>query len=291
MMYAIVTDSCTDLNRELIENYDDLTILPMSYTISGETCTQAFYDEAAIRAFYDRLRAGENCTTAQVSPGEFYEAYKALAVQGKEILSIQFSSALSGTFSSAMMAREMVLEEYPDAVIEVVDTLGASAGEGLMLYDALLNRAAGMSLQENAAWIREHVQQYAQWFTVDDLKFLKRGGRCSPSAAFFGSMLSIKPVLHVDETGRLVARQKVRGRHQALKALAAKFGDLNDGVDQIMFISHADCEADALFLKEQLVNAYGCSPEKIILSHIGPVIGSHAGPSTVAFFFHAKERG
>ena len=290
-MYAIVTDSCSDLNRDLIKSFEKLTILPMSYTISGETYTQAFYDEATIKAFYDRLRTGENCTTAQVSPGEFYEAYKALVEQGEEVLSIQFSSALSGTCSAAMMAREMVLEEYPDAVIEVVDTLGASAGEGLIVYDALLNRDQGMSVQENASWIRANVQHYAQWFTVNDLQFLKRGGRCSPSAAFFGSMLSIKPVLHVDAAGKLIARQKVRGRLQALKSLAAKFGELNNGVDQVMFISHADCEADAMFLKEQLVNVYGCNAEKIILSNVGPVIGSHSGPGTVAFFFHAKERG
>lgn len=290
-MYAIVTDSCSDLNRSLIEGFEKLTILPMSYTISGETFTQAFYDEETIKRFYDRLRGGENCTTAQVSPGEFYEAYKALAQQGEAILSVQFSSALSGTYSAAMMARDMVLEEYPDAVIEVVDTLGASAGEGLIVYDALLNRKNGMSLEENAAWLRERVLNYAMWFTVDDLQFLKRGGRCSPSAAFFGSMLSIKPVLHVDNEGRLIARQKVRGRHQALKALANKFGELNDGIDQVMFISHADCEEDAMFLKNQLVEAHGCKAEKIILSNIGPVIGSHSGPGTVAFFFRAKNRG
>lgn len=290
-MYTIITDSCSDLNRELIGSFEKLTILPMSYTISGETNTQAFYDEETIKGFYNRLRSGENCTTAQVSPGEFYEAFKLIAQKGEAILSIQFSSALSGTHSAAMMAREMVLEEYPEAVIEVVDTLGASAGEGLMVYDALVNRANGMSVEENAAWLSERIQKYAQWFTVDDLQFLKRGGRCSPSAAFFGSMLSIKPVLHVDPSGKLIARQKVRGRHQALKALAAKFGELNDGIDQVMFISHADCEEDAVFLKNQLVDVYGCHAEKIILSNIGPVIGGHAGPGAVAFFFHAKDRG
>lgn len=290
-MYAIVTDSCSDLNQEILKRFDKLTILPMSYTISGETHVQPFYDDATIKAFYDRLRGGEMCTTAQVSPGEFYDAYKALVEKGEEVLSIQFSSALSGTHAAACMAREMVLEEYPEAVIEVVDTLGASAGEGLMVYDAMLNRAAGMSVMENAQWLRERIQNYVQWFTVDDLQFLKRGGRCSPSAAFFGAMLSIKPVLHVDEHGKLIARQKVRGRHQALKALASKFGELNNGVDQVMFISHADCEADALFLKKQLVDVYGCTEEKIILSSIGPVIGSHSGPGTVAFFFHGKGRG
>ena len=290
-MYAIVTDSCSDLNHALIEKFEDLTILPMSYTISGETFAKAVYDDQTVKAFYDRLRGGEMCTTAQVSPGEFYETYKQLVQQGKEILSVQFSSALSGTLSAAEMARGMVLDEYPDAVIEVVDTLGASAGEGLMVYDVLLNREAGMPLAENAEWLRARVQHYAHWFIVDDLQFLKRGGRCSPSSAFIGTMLSIKPVLHVDSSGRLIARQKVRGRHQALKALAGKFGETAEGTDQVIFISHGDCLDDALFLKKQLVEGYGCSADKIILSNIGPVIGSHSGPGTVALFFRAKDRG
>jgi len=290
-MYTIVTDSCSDFNEELIKEFDQLVILPMSYTLSGETHTKVFYTEEEVKTFYNRLRSGEMCTTAQVSPGEFYEAFKDEVQKGNAVLSVQFSSALSGTHDAAVMARDMVLDEYPDAVIEVVDTKAASAGEGLMVYDALLNRKAGMSLEENAAWLRERVQNYVQWFTVDDLNFLKRGGRCSPSAAFFGSLLSIKPVLHVDENGKLIAREKVRGRKQALLALAKKFAELNSGKDQVLFISHGDCFDDAMFLKNELVEKHGCVAEKIILSSIGPVIGSHSGPGTVAFFFRGKERG
>lgn len=290
-MYTIITDSCSDLNTEVASRYEGLKILPLSYTISGVTSTQMFDHDEMVKAFYDRLRAGEMCTTSQVSPGEFYEAIKAEVAQGRSVLCLQFSSALSGTYGAACVARGMVLEEYPDAQIEVVDTLGASAGEGLMVVDALDNRAAGMSLEENAAYIREHLQNYVQWFTVDDLHFLKRGGRCSPSAAFFGSMLSIKPVLQVDAEGRLIARQKVRGRVQALKALAAKFGELGENPDQTIFISHADCYDDAMFVKKQLVDTYGCKAEKIVLSNVGPVIGSHAGPGTVALFFRGKGRG
>ena len=290
-MYTVLTDSCSDLNQELLAGFEDLVILPMSYTIGGVTNASVKMEEKEIKAFYGRLRSGEMSTTSQVSLMDFTETFEQYAKAGKPILCLLFSSALSGTYGAACVARETVLETYPDAVIEVVDTLSASAGEGLVVYDALCNRAAGMSLEENAAWVREHVQNYVQWFTVDDLNFLKRGGRCSPSSAFFGSMLSIKPVLHVDPSGKLIAKQKVRGRNQALKALAAKFGELNNGIDQVMFISHADCEADAMFLKNQLVNVYGCSADKIILSNIGPVIGGHTGPGAVAFFFHAKERG
>ena len=290
-MYTVLTDSCSDLNPGLIKQYQKLRILQMTYTMAGEASTKPFDDASTVRKFYDRLRAGESCTTAQISPAEFFEAFKALVEQGEEILGVIFSSALSGTYASACLARDMVLEEYPDAVIELVDTLGASAGEGLMVYDVLKNRESGMDIHENAAWLRERVQSYAHWCTVDDLHFLKRGGRCSPSAAFFGSMLSIKPVLHVNDQGQLIARAKVRGRKQALRAMAAKFGELGAAPDQTVFISHGDCEEDAQFVRDELVRGYGCDPEKIILSIIGPVIGSHSGPGTVALFFRGKDRG
>ena len=290
-MYAILTDSCCDLNPKVAAQYEKLEILPLTYTISGETSADNMTDPADVHAYYDRLRAGENSTTSQIPPAVFYEAFEAHAKKGEALLCLQFSSALSGTYGSACVARDMILEEYPDAVIEVVDTLSASAGQGLMVCDAAENREKGMDIHANAAWLREHAQSYAQWFTVDDLHFLKRGGRCSPSAAFFGSMLSIKPVLHVSGEGKLVARSKVRGRKQALNALVQKFGELEAPKDQWIFISHGDCEADAMQVKQGLVQTYGCDPEKIVLSFVGPVIGSHAGPGTVALFFRGKDRG
>ena len=290
-MYTILTDSCSDLNAQIAARFAQLEVLPLSYTISGQTSTQPFDDAARCSAFYDRLRAGEMCTTSQVSQGDFAEAFKAHAKKGEAVLGLIFSSALSGTYASACMARDMVLEEYPDAVIELVDTLSASAGEGMVVYDALLRRDAGMPIEENAVYTKAHLQEYAHWFTVDDLHFLKRGGRCSPSAAFFGTMLKIKPVLHVDSEGRLIARSKVRGRVQALRAIAMKFGELEADKDQVIFISHGDCEKDALLVKDTLVKTFGCAPEKIFLSAVGPVIGSHSGPGTVALFFRGKNRG
>lgn len=289
-MYTIITDSCCDLNKKIAAQYENFEILPLSFTIAGVTSPDQMNDEE-VHAYYDRLRAGESSTTSQISPSDFYDAYEPHVKNGEKLLCIHFSSALSGTYNSACVAREMLLEEYPDAVIELVDTLGASAGQGLMVVDALENRNAGMDAAENAQWLRDRLQNYAQWFTVDDLNFLKRGGRCSPSAAFFGSMLAIKPVLHVSGEGKLVAREKVRGRKQALKALAAKFGELNADKDQRIFISHGDCESDALAVKQHLVEMYGCDPDKIVLSFVGPVIGSHAGPGVVALFFRGKDRG
>ena len=290
-MYTILTDSCSDLNAEVAAKFDHFEVIPLSYTISGETSFQPFDNAQRCSAFYDRLRAGETCTTSQVSPGDFVEAFKPYAEKGEAVLGLIFSSALSGTYASACMARDIVHEDYPDAVIELVDTLAASAGEGMVVYDAVARRDAGMAIDENAAYTRAHLQEYAHWFTVDDLHFLKRGGRCSPSAAFFGTMLKIKPVLHVDSEGRLIARSKVRGRMQALRAIAMKFGELEADKDQMIFISHVDCEKDAMVVKETLVKEFGCDPERIVLSAVGPVIGSHSGPGTVALFFRGKDRG
>lgn len=290
-MYTIVTDSCCDLNPNIIRQYEGLDIVPLCYTIGGETRPQPIDDEAAVRAYYARLRAGEVSTTSQVPPAEWQERFEAHIQNGEQVLCLVFSSGLSGTCASAFLARDMVLEAYPDAVIEVVDTLNASAGQGMMVYDALRNREAGMDVHENAAWMREHTQRYAAWFTVDDLMFLKRGGRCSPSAAFFGSMLSIKPVLHVNAEGKLIARSKVRGRQQALRALVQKMKELNADKDQVIFISHGDCEEDAKTVKQRLVETMGCDPDRIIISMIGPVIGGHSGPGTVALFFRGKDRG
>lgn len=289
-MYTIITDSCCDLNPQVAASLKEFEILPLSYTIGGVTCTESLVGDAA-KAYYDRLRAGEACTTSQINPDEFYRAYMAHIEKGEQLLCLHFSSALSGTYSSACIARDMILEERPDAVIEIVDTLAASAGQGMMVCDAAENREKGMTLQENAAWLREHRLNYAMWFTVDDLHFLKRGGRCTPSAAFFGSMLSIKPVLYVSDEGKLIARSKVRGRKQALHAVAQKFGELEAANDQMVFISHGDCEADALAVKQYLVDTFGCDPEKVVLSYVGPVIGSHAGPGVVALFFRGKGRG
>lgn len=290
-MYTIITDSCCDLNPKIAAAYKDFEIVPLSYTMSGETHANALYDELTVKPYYDRLRAGEMSTTSQIPPALWQEVFLPRVKRGEKLLCLVFSSALSGTYSSACIAREMVLEEVADAQIEIIDTLCASAGQGLMVFDALNNREAGMDLQENADWLRARVQNYVHWFTVDDLHFLKRGGRCSPSAAFFGSMLAIKPVLHVDSEGRLIARAKVRGRRQALKALAQKVGELEAEKDQMIFISHADCTEDAEYVKQNIVEMYGWDPEKIVLSVVGPVIGSHAGPGTVALFFRGRNRG
>ena len=288
-MYTILTDSCSDLNAEVAAKFDHFEVIPLSYTISGETSFQPFDDAQRCSAFYDRLRAGETCTTSQVSPGDFVEAFKPHAEKGEAVLGLIFSSALSGTYASACMARDIVHEDYPDAVIELVDTLAASAGEGMVVYDAVARRDAGMAIDENAAYTRAHLQEYAHWFTVDDLHFLKRGGRCSPSAAFFGTMLKIKPVLHVDDEGHLIPMEKVRGRRQSLDALVEHMAKTGiDNAHQTIFISHGDCKDDVEYVAQQIRQRFGTAD--IYTNPIGPVIGAHSGPGTVALFFLAESR-
>ena len=287
-MIRILTDSAADFTQEELQKLN-VRCVPMTIAFGGDTYTDGV--DLPQEIFWQRMEAGQTPKTSQPSPDAFLREFEAAKAAGDSVLCVLVSSALSGTYASACMARDIVHEDYPDAVIELVDTLAASAGEGMVVYDAVARRDAGMAIDENAAYTRAHLQEYAHWFTVDDLHFLKRGGRCSPSAAFFGTMLKIKPVLHVDSEGRLIARSKVRGRMQALRAIAMKFGELEADKDQMIFISHGDCEKDAMVVKETLVKEFGCDPERIILSAVGPVIGSHSGPGTVALFFRGKDRG
>ena len=291
-MYTIITDSCSDLLPAYHQDYADFLVLPLEFTLDGKTYQNAPACEITSRQFYDRLRAGSMSTTSQISPERFIETFRGLLSEGKEALYIAFSSGLSGTFNSARIARDAVLEEFPDGKLFVVDSLAASAGQGLLCYHALKNRESGMSLEENAAWVEQNRLHLVHWFTVDDLHFLKRGGRCSPAAAFFGTLVNIKPVLHVDDEGHLIAREKVRGRKSALKALVDHMEKLAvNPAEQTVFISHGDCMEDAKFVAAQITSRLGTPPESIHISDIGPVIGSHSGPGTVALFFLGTDRG
>ena len=289
--YVLLTDSCCDLSAEMAAKLG-VEILPLSLEMGGKSYRN-YPDgrDIGFQEFYTRLRAGELATTSAVNVGEFEDKMRALLQTGRDILCLSFSSALSTTYQSSVIAAEELRSEFPDARIETVDTLCASLGQGLLVYLCAMEKQKGRSLDEVKTFAEQARLHVCHWFTVDDLHFLKRGGRCSPSAAFFGTMLKIKPVLHVDSEGRLIARSKVRGRVQALRAIAMKFGELEADKDQVIFISHGDCEKDALLVKDTLVKTFGCAPEKIFLSAVGPVIGSHSGPGTVALFFRGKNRG
>ena len=291
-MYTILTDSCSDMLPAYHQAYEDFVVFPMEFHLDGVTHLDTPDCEVSSAAFYDRLRQGSSSTTSQLSPDFLMNALRPMLQEGRELLYIAFSSGLSGTYNSACIARDALLEEFPGAHLVVVDSLCGSAGEGLLVYHALESRRAGMSLDENAAWLESHKLNLAHWFTVDDLHFLKRGGRCSPAAAFFGTLVNIKPVLHVDNDGHLIAREKVRGRKSALRALVDHMEKLaTEPAKQTIFISHGDCLADAQFVAAQITSRMGVPAEQIHISNIGPVIGSHSGPGTVALFFLATDRG
>ena len=292
-MYTIVTDSCCDLHPSVLASFTDVIVLPLSYTIGGVQSYDQPDTEEKSHAFYDRLRGGEMSKTSQITPESFVEAFRPLLADGKDLLYVAFSSGLSGTYNASCVARDMLEEEKLPGRLLTVDTLAASAGQGLLVYYVLKNREAGMSMDENARWVEENRLHLSHWFTVDDLNFLKRGGRCSPAAAFFGGMLNIKPVLHVDNEGHLIAREKVRGRKNALKGVVDHMEEtaIDPEKQERIFISHGDCLEDAQTVANLVCERMGVPRERIIISPVGPVIGSHSGPGTIALFFLARDRG
>lgn len=287
--YRIVTDSTTDLTPELIQELD-VQVIPLCYMMGGKTYHNIpGGGEMTDKEFYAKLRAGSMSTTTQVNSEEFLHVFTPLLEAGQDVLYIAFSSGLSGTYQSAVLAREELKQRFPDRRLEVFDSLCASMGEGLLVYHAAKLRQAGKSLDEVLAWLKENVLNLCHWFTVDDLNHLKRGGRVSTATALVGTMLGIKPVLHVDDEGHLIPVSKVRGRKQSLDALVRRMEDtVLDPGNQMVFISHGDCLEDAQYVERQIREKLGV--QQVKLDFIGPVIGAHSGPGTVALFFLGKER-
>ena len=286
--YVIFTDSTTDLTPELVAEMD-VQVLPMRFMLDGkEYRNYPDNRELSPKEFYDKLRAGSMSTTSQINSVAFIEAFTPVLEAGKDILYVAFSSGLSGTYQSACLAAEDLREQFPERTIECVDTLQASMGEGLVAYAAAMLKKDGMPLTELAAWLRENVQRFCAWFTVDDLMFLKRGGRLSGVAAVAGTLLGIKPVLHVDPDGHLIAMEKVRGRKASLDGLVRHFEtSAENHADQTVFISHGDCLEDCQYVADK-IKAFGV--KRICIGTIGPVIGAHSGPGTVALFFTGSPR-
>ena len=287
--YRIVTDSTTDLTPELIQELD-VQVIPLCYMMGGKTYHNIpGGGEMTDKEFYAKLRAGSMSTTTQVNSEEFLHVFTPLLEAGQDVLYIAFSSGLSGTYQSAVLAREELKQRFPDRRLEVFNSLCASMGEGLLVYHAAKLRQAGKSLDEVLAWLKGNVLNLCHWFTVDDLNHLKRGGRVSTATALVGTMLGIKPVLHVDDEGHLIPVSKVRGRKQSLDALVRRMEDtVLDPGNQMVFISHGDCLEDAQYVERQIREKLGV--QQVKLGFIGPVIGAHSGPGTVALFFLGKER-
>lgn len=289
MRYRILTDSTGDLTPELVQELD-LTVIPMEFTVDGKSYRN-YPDghEMSAKDFYDLLRAGKTSTTAQINSHEFTEWADPILQAGEDLLYIAFSSGLSGTCQSALLAKQELSEKYPDRKILVVDSLCASMGEGLLVYYAAKMQQEGKSIEEVYQWLQENKLHLCHWFTVDDLNHLKRGGRVSSAAALFGTMLGIKPVLHVDDAGHLIPVAKIRGRKQSLDALVAHMEEtVTEPEKQVIFISHGDCLQDAQYVADKIREKW--KVKDIVLNEIGPVIGTHSGPGTVALFFLGSKR-
>ena len=289
--YVSVTDSSADLSAELVEQLE-LALLPLAFILKGKTYRD-YPDrrEMPIGAIYTSLREGEMVTTAAVNVAEYQAHLEPILAAGKDVLVLAFSSGLSTTCNSARIAAQELSEAYPERKILVVDTLCASLGQGLLVWYAARMRQSGKSIEEVRDWAEANKLHLCHWFTVDDLHFLKRGGRVSAATAVVGTMLQIKPVLHVDNEGHLINMAKARGRKAALKALVDHMEQTAiDPAGQTVFISHGDCLEDAQFVAQEVSQRFGIPLERIVLNEIGPVIGAHAGPGTVALFFLGKER-
>ena len=287
--YVIMTDSCCDMTAALAEELE-LSVLPLSLHM-GDAVYRNWLDgrEIGFQEFYAKIRSGQLATTSAVSVGEFAAEMRKILSAGKEILCISFSSALSATYQSATIAAADLAEEFPDRKILVVDSLCASLGQGLLVYLCAQERRKGRSLEEVHTFAEETKGKVCHWFTVDDLNHLKRGGRISAATALFGTMLSIKPVMHVDDGGHLVPVSKARGRKSSLLALVDQMeATAIDPASQTVFISHGDCEGDALFVAGEITRRFGT--RDIRLNYVGPVIGNHSGPGTLALFFLGTKR-
>ena len=287
-MYWIVTDSGIDMPKAWIDQQDSFRVLSLSYLMDDVTYVSDGTDES-IKRIYDSMRDGKMLKTSQVTPDMWENCFRELLAAGHDVLTITFSGGLSGTSAAAFMAADEVREDYPDRKLLVIDSLQASAGEGLMVRYALDNRAKGMSIEDNAAWVQQNVQNFIAWFTVDDLMHLHRGGRLSATSAIVGSLVRIKPIMRVDENGKLAVYEKCPGRKRSIRVLADKIiADIVNPEGQILHISHGDCFEEAQQLADLLKAALPIADVQI--SYVGSVIGAHTGPGVIAVFCKGENR-
>ena len=285
----ILTDSSADLGEDMARELD-VRVIPLGFVLDEHTYRD-YPDSREMdpHTFYDRLRRGDTATTSAVNVAQYTEALEPLLQAGHDVLILAFSSGLSTTYNSSLIAVEELSAKYPDRKLYTVDTLCASLGQGLLVWYAAKLRARGGSIDEIRDWVEEHKLNLCHQFTVDDLYFLKRGGRISAATAIVGSMLHIKPVLHVDDEGHLVSIGKARGRQAALKALVDRMEETAiDPGSLTVFISHGDCLEDAQTVADMVKKRFNV--QDIYINYVGPVIGAHSGPGTVALFYIGTER-
>jgi DegV family protein with EDD domain len=285
--YVIFADSACDIEKDILNEWGVPTC-SLTFRFDGED-KEYSNNDMPIAEFYNKMREGGVAKTAAVNSEAFKAAFEEIVKEGKDILYLGFSSGLSTTANSARIAASELSESYPESKIIVVDTLAASAGIGILIRLALDKKAEGADIDACAEFIRSRILNLCHWFTVDDLVYLKRGGRVSAATAFFGNAMGIKPVLHVDNEGHLINITKVRGRKTSIAALADKFTELAENTEEgYVYISHGDCLDDATLLKNMIEEKYGARVQ--IITNVGTVIGAHSGPGTLALFFMGKER-
>ena len=283
--YVLFTDSACDIHPDKLAEWN-VKMLPLAFLFTDTNVEQKDHDEP-ITEFYKAMRAGRVAKTSCVNEEAFERAFTEILEAGQDILYLGLSGGLSMTPDNAKKVAERLAKKYPDRKIEAIDSLSASAGEGLFVYLAVKNRDAGMTLEENAEALRKEIPHVCHWFTVEDLVYLKRGGRVSAATALLGTALNVKPVLHVDNEGHLIKMTQVHGRKKSIKTLAEKLGQ-TIRPDSPIFISNADCMEDAEMLRD-LIKAE-CGMDVTLITSIGSVIGAHAGPGTLALFFMGSER-
>ena len=286
--YRIMTDSSCDLPASLAAELE-LTVLPLTVTIDGKSYTN-FLDEREItfKDCYAALREGCEAKTAAANVDAFEQAMEPILQAGEDILYLGFSSALSSTYNAGALAAEQLSEKYPDRKILTVDTLSASMGQGLLVYLTVQQKRAGATIEEARDYAEKNKHHLCHWFTVDDLHHLHRGGRVSATSAVLGTVLNIKPGLHMDDEGRLIFMEKVRGRRASIKRMLEKMRETAiEPEKQIVFMSHGDCIEDAEYLASRVREEWNV---EVVINYVGPVIGSHSGPGTLALFFLGTER-
>ena len=283
--YVMITDSACDILPEKLKEWDvELIRLPYLFTDDGK---EHLDQDQPMHEFYNEMREGRVAKTSGINEDTFQNVFASFLEAGKDILYLAFSSGLSVTCENAKKVAAQLSEQYPDRKIRVVDSLCASAGQGLFVYLSVKNRDKGMSLDENADAMEADKLHLCHWFTVEDLKYLKRGGRISAATALLGTALNVKPVLHVDNEGHLIKMIQTHGRKKSIRKMAEKLGE-TILEDTPIFISHGDCPEDAELLAKIIREEYGREVELITL--IGSVIGAHSGPGTLALFFRGSER-
>lgn len=292
MDFEIVTDSCCNLLEDMIDDFG-IHILPLTFMVDGEDEVYQSYlkgERTDLKQFYTMMREGKVFKTSLPNLAESEALFRELLGSGRDVLYIAFSSGLSGTYQALSLMAAQLQEVFPERKIHVVDSLAASGGQGLLVWYAVQHARAGESIDQVRDWLEENKLHLAHWFTVDDLMFLFRGGRVSKTAAWAGTLLNIKPVLHVDDEGHLIPMEKVRGRKKSLNALIDHMEkSANKPIsDQTVFITHGDCIEDAEYVAAKIKERFGV--KEVVINYVDPVIGAHSGPGTMALFFLADKR-